>query len=144
MADAIEAMVRQGISLRQASTQLQITLTTTDCETLQRRRSFQKLLQAARLRYHNEIGSDPGLTKTALIGKLLLLSDKLMDEGEWDKAGEVLFKVAKIRGDVGADSSVNVFGNLSAKDYADIRKNLEGKDDKPRSSSGSSEVVPIN
>jgi hypothetical protein len=125
LAEVVDLMVRTGISLRQAATELEIPITTSDAENIQRRKSFQKLLRTTKSKLYIELGSDPDVTKIALIGKLLLLSDKLMEEGEWDKASEVLFKCAKIRGDVGVEVATNVFTGLSAKDYSDIRKNLE-------------------
>ena len=118
-------MVRNGLSLRQAANDLNIAVTSVDLENIQRRRSFQEQLRNERKRYYQELGSDPGVTKAALIGRLLILADKLYEQDDFDKSGEVLFKVAKIRGDVGADASVNVFGNLSARDYDQIRKSLE-------------------
>lgn len=123
--EAIQLMVRSGLSLRQATNDLNIAVTSVDLENIQRRRSFQDQLRNERKRYYQELGSDPGVTKAALIGRLLILADKLYEQGDFDKSGEVLFKVAKIRGDVGADAAVNVFGNLSAKDYDQIRRSLE-------------------
>lgn len=125
MADAIEAMVRQGISLRQASTQLQITLTTQDCENIQRRRSFQKLLGSARLRYYAELGTDPEFTKESVVGFLFLAMHKLYEQGDFDKAGEIALKIQKIKGEVGSETNVNVFAELSQKDLHAIRKRLE-------------------
>ena len=118
-------MVRNGLSLRQAANDLNIAVTSVDLENIQRRRSFQEQLRNERKRYYQELGSDPGVTKAALIGRLLILADKLYEEGAFDKSGEVLFKVAKIRGDVGADASVNVFADLSAKEYEEVRKRLK-------------------
>lgn len=125
LADAVDLMVRAGISLRQAAGELEIPITSADAENISRRKSFQKLLRTTKSKLYIELGSDPDISKTLLIGKLLLLSDRLMEEGEWDKCAEVLFKCAKVRGDVGADVATNVFTGLSAKDYSDIRKNLE-------------------
>ena len=129
-------MVRNGLSLRQAANDLNIAVTSVDLENIQRRRSFQEQLRNERKRYYQELGSDPGVTKAALIGRLLILADKLYEQGDFDKSGEVLFKVAKIRGDVGADASVNVFGNLSARDYDQIRKSLEEGNEKQPNNQG--------
>lgn len=126
MTEAVELMVRSGFTLERACGELKVPMTTKEAETIQRRKSFQNLLRAARHRYHQEIGADPQLTKAALVGRLLVLADKLIEAEDYDKASEVLFKIAKIRGDVGADAQVNVFADLSASDYAEIRKNLEG------------------
>lgn len=126
--DAVELMIRSGLSLAKAASELKANITTLEADNILRRRSFQKLLAAARHRYYTEIGSDPNLTKTAIVGKLLILADKLTEEGEHDKAAEVIFKVAKLRDWIGSDSNINVFGGLTARDYADIRKSLDKPD----------------
>lgn len=118
-------IVRDGVSLRQAATILQLPLTTQDCRNIERRKSYQKLLWAARHRYYAEIASDPQRTKVATIGNLQLLAQRLMDEGQYEKTAEVLFKLAKMEGWVGPESNVNVFGSLSHKDLQNIREELK-------------------
>lgn len=117
-------MVRESRSLKEVVTQLGIPLTTDEVDTLGRRRSFRDLLRSARNRLHNEIGSDPMRTKDALLGQLQLQADNLEASGEYDKAAEVLFKVAKIKGYLSEESTVNVFAGLTAKDFDAIRKRL--------------------
>jgi hypothetical protein len=126
--EAIDLMVRNGLTLRVAAQQLNIPVTAGDCENIQRRRSFQKLLRDARGRYHAEVGGDPGLSKISTIGRLSLLAQKLEDEGSFDKAASTLAQLAKIAGWLAPDASVNVFSDLSARDYAEIKKNLTSAD----------------
>jgi hypothetical protein len=121
---AAELMVAEGISLKEAISQLQVPLTTDECQTIQRRKSFRDLLRAARTRLHNEIGSDPSRNKEALIGQLQLQADNLEASGEYDKAAEVLFKIAKVKNYLGDEQTVNVFAGLTAKDFDAIRKRL--------------------
>lgn len=117
-------MVRNGSTLREAATQLQVPITSADCENIQRRKGFQKLLRDARNQYHAEVGADPGLTRNATVGRLSILAEALAGAGELDKAAEVLFKMAKLAGWMQADSTVNVFGGLTSKDYEEVRKRL--------------------
>jgi hypothetical protein len=124
LTEAIQLMVRNGLSLRQAANDLNIAVTTVDLENIQRRRSFQALLRSERSRYYQELGSDPSLTKECVIGKLLLLADKLYEQGDYDKSGEILFKIEKIRGHVGSDQAVNIFHGLSAKELEEARRRL--------------------
>lgn len=131
--DAVELMIRSGLSLAKAASELKANITSLEAENILRRRSFQKLLAAARYRYYNEIGSDPSLTKTALIGKLSLLSDRLLEEGEYDKAAEVLFKLAKLQNWVGVENNVNVFHGLSARELEEARKRLADRNPTPAS-----------
>lgn len=56
---------------------------------------------------------------------MINLSQKLEDEGEHDKAAEVLFKIAKMTGWVGPESTVSVFGELSQRDLDAIRTKLK-------------------
>lgn len=124
LTEVVELMVRNGISLRQAAGELNAAITTTDAENIQRRKSFQKLLRDARNRFHAEVGSDPGLTKACTIGRLSILAQKLSDEGESDKAAEVLFKLAKLAGWLAPETATNVFAGLTARDYDEVRKRL--------------------
>src|SRR5690242_1202712 len=114
-------MVRQGITLRQAAADLGQMLTVEEAEDAFRRRSFTRLLWAARNRWFAEIAEDPERSKAAKIGQLEILAKKLEDEGAHDKAAEVIFKIAKIEGWLTPDSTVNVFGSLSAKEFAEVR-----------------------
>lgn len=120
-------MARLGLGLRAAALEVGVELTVEEAELIQRRKSFGALLWTARNRYHQEVAGDPERTKKALIGALYILAQRLSEEGESDKAAEVLLKVAKIEGWVGPDSNVNVFGNLSSKDYNDLRKTFESR-----------------
>jgi len=124
MPEAAELMVRESRSLKEVISLLGIPLTTDECETIGRRKSFRDLLRAARTRLHNEIGSDPSRNKEALIGQLQLQADNLEAAGEYDKAAEVLFKIAKVKNYLGDEQTVNVFAGLTAKDFDAIRKRL--------------------
>lgn len=123
--EAIDLMVRNGISLRTATQQLNVQITQGDCEKIQRRKNFQKLLRDARNRYHLEVGADPGLSKASTIGRLSVLATKLEADDQLDKAAEVLFKLAKLAGWLAPDASVNVFQGLTAKEYDEVRKKLQ-------------------
>jgi hypothetical protein len=137
--EAIDLMVRNGVTLRAATQQLNVMISQSDCENIQRRRSFQKALRDARNRYHLEVGADPGLTKASTIGRLSILASRLEGEDSFDKAAEVLFKLAKLAGWLAADASVNVFQGLTAKEYEEVRKKLT---DVSRPSS-SSTLLPV-
>lgn len=125
LSSAIEMMVREGVSLRQAATVLGVAITTQELDNIERRKSFKQMLWAARHRFWQELGSDPERTKASTIGQLQLLAQKLTDDGEYDKAAEVLFKIAKAEGWVGSESTVNVFAGLSAKEFSELRERLK-------------------
>ena len=124
LSEAVERMVRSGLSLRQATMEMSIPASSADCETIQRRKSFQQLLWQTRLRYFTELGSDPLRTKQAAIGKLELAFQSLMEAGEFDKAAEVQFKIAKMEGWVGPEQQISVLGELTAKELEEAKTKL--------------------
>jgi hypothetical protein len=122
-------MARTGCSLREAVTELQVEIGNEEAALILRRASFLRLLWEARHRYFAELAKDPNFSQDSVIGKLIVLAQKLEESGAHDKAGEVLFKISKIKGWVGPESQVSVFGELSQRDLDAIRKKLE-KDSK--------------
>lgn len=125
--EAAQYMARNGSSLKETVTELRKELTSEECHLLLRRATFQKILWEARHRYFTELGRDPSYSKDAAIGKLIDLSQKLEESGEFDKAAEVVLKVAKIQGWVGPESTVSVFGELSQRDLDAIREKVAPK-----------------
>lgn len=122
--DAVEIMARTGCGLVQAAKELEVDITVEESSKIYQRKGFQKILWDARHRYNTDIGRDPGFGQDAIVGKMLLLAEKLDEEGSFDKAAEVLLKIAKIRGYVGPEGQVNVFGELSQKDLDAIRETV--------------------
>ena len=122
--EAADLMARTGASLSQAVTQLGLIKSMDECNALWRRSTFQRVLWEARHRFFNEIGTNANFKKETAIGRLLTLAQKLEVEGKFDAAAEVVFKIAKMNGWTGPESTVNVFGDLSQKDIDSIRKKL--------------------
>lgn len=128
--EAADIMVREGKTLKEAVTELAVPLSSQECVTIMRRKSFQGLLRQARNRQAQEVASDPGHNKVSLVGKLLILAEKLILEGQLDKAAEVLFKAARLEDWVGEGGQVNIFGNLTQKDLDDMKAKLDLPKDK--------------
>jgi len=122
--EAVELMVQNGLSLKQAAMELNKDVTSAECETILRRKSFNRLLWEARYRFFNKIATDPNFKKESTIGKLLVLAEKLEAEGDHAKAADAIFKAAKVAGFVGPEQTVSVFGELSAKDLEAIRQTV--------------------
>src|SRR5208283_8016 len=122
--EAVELMVQNGLSLKQAAMDLNKDVTSAEAELILRRRSFNRLLWEARHRYFANLGNSPNFKKETIIGKLLSLAQKLEDEGDSAKAADSLFKAAKIAGFVGPESTVSVFGELSQSDLNSIRDSI--------------------
>lgn len=119
-------MVQEGKSFPQACSEEEVFLQTAEADKHFKRASFQKVLRQARHRFHNEIARDPERNKTTLIGQLQVCADKLMAEGSFDKAAEVLLKISKIEGWAGPDN-VQVFGNLTQTQIDQAREALQKK-----------------
>jgi hypothetical protein len=119
--EAVQLMARDGCSLQQAATILGERISVEEANRIIKKLSFQELLWEARHRYFGELGANPNWNKQAAIGKLLDLARKLDEDGQFDKAAEVVFKIAKMSDWVGPESTVNVFGELSQADMDDIR-----------------------
>ena len=124
MLDAANLMAMTGCSLKQAATDLDLDVTSEECNNIIRREGFQKLLQEARHKHFHDLGSDPNYSKDSAVGKLIVLSQKLEEEGSFDKAAEVVLKIAKIQGWVGPESNVSVFGELTQRDLDAIREQV--------------------
>ena len=122
--EAANLMAQTGCSLSQAATHLQRVISIDECNQILRRATFQRVLWEARHRFFSELGSNPNYKKETAIGRLLSLAEKLEQEGRFADAAEVTFKVCKINGWTGPESTVNVFGDLSQKDIDNIRKKL--------------------
>jgi hypothetical protein len=131
MKDAAEIMVRESKSLAQAITDLGISLSSVEVKKVERRPSFQRLLWDARNQWNKEIADIPTRTKQSTIGQLQLIAQKLVEEGSYDKAAEVLFKLSKLENWVGETGTVNVFGGLSQRDIDDLKKRIPKEEKVP-------------
>lgn len=123
--DAIEVMARRGLELREAVAELDLPVTGDEIKTIERRKSFDRLLWEARHKYFNELATSPNFKKDTIIGRFLAQAQKLEALGAYDKAAEVLFKAAKAAGFVGPESTVSIFGELSQNDLDEIRRKVE-------------------
>jgi hypothetical protein len=135
-------MVRQGLSLAQAATQLSIPVTSHEVDLIMRRVTFQRLIWTCRHRFYKELATDIDRTKISTIGQLVALSQKQTELGDFDKAAETLFKIAKLENWVGEGGQVNVFAGLSQKDIDEMKAKLEDKDESKGSVNGTEPSRP--
>lgn len=122
---AARMVVRQNIPLRQACAELDLSVSSQESEKIFKSEAFQKILQIERNVYARELANTPGRDKTSSLGLLVYLVQKLIDEQQWDKAVVALEKLMKAEGWTGADSTVNVFAGLTAKEYSELLKEVE-------------------
>jgi hypothetical protein len=120
-----EEMARNNSALKVAALDIGVTLDPAEAERIGRRKDFQEILRIERNKYHAAVGNDPTRTKSTVIGMMWIAAERLAREGEHEKSAQVLERVAKIEGWAGADTNVNVFGDLTAKDLNEAQKKLE-------------------
>lgn len=138
-----ELMVQSGVSFLQAAVELGIKVDPDEAEATSRRKEFAEILRTEKNKYHQMIANDPTRTKSVVLGQLVLLADKLTRDGEYDKAAGVLEKLAKLEGWQGADSNVNIFAGLTAKDIAEARARItEGLPGGPGKSNSTQSKAP--
>jgi hypothetical protein len=126
MLDAIELIVRQNLSLRQAAQQLGQEITPQEADNIQGRIRFLDLLEEARLKYYAEIGSNPRLTRDVVVGLLFKLAERLTADREDAKASDSLFKLSKVQGWIaGEGSDAPVLANLTQDDIDRLRGELK-------------------
>lgn len=123
LTEVVDLMLSERLPFLAASTILfpERTLSPTDAAAIQRRTSFRNLLAAATRRYYAERGSPADTDKTVLVGSMMDDAKRLRDAGKPKEASEVVASAAKILGYVGADTNVNLFGEVS---HADLQRKL--------------------
>lgn len=125
MARAAEMMVRRGLSIHQAASELDVKLVSDELKKAEKSQTFQELLWTERHRFYNEIASNPGRTKTSMLGLLTLAIQNLALQAEWDKVAECIFKLARIEGWTNSDDSKVVIANVTQADIDAARLELE-------------------
>jgi hypothetical protein len=123
--EAIRLMVQSGKSLKASAAELQVIISVDEANQILRRTAFQKALQEEKHRYFNELGSNPNFRKETAIGRLLRNAEKLELNEKWADAAEVIYKICKMQGWTGPESTVNVFGELSQRDLDEIKEKLQ-------------------
>lgn len=142
MFDAAEIMVRESKSLTQAATDLGISVSGPELKKIEKRPSFQRVLWDARNKWNKEVADIPSRTKQSTIGMLQVIAQKLYEEGNFDKAAEVLLKLSKLEGWVGEGGQVNVFGSLSNADLEKLKAKVKKIDESGNGAGTTSETLP--
>ena len=126
-----EAMIRQSLSYQEAILKLGIPsetrLTLDELMPMSRRKTFVAALRTERHNQETEIANDPGATKQAAIGALMICASRLMESNAYDKAAEVWLKIARMQGWVGAESTVNVFQGLKPAEYSELQRAVRAR-----------------
>lgn len=145
MFDAIELIVRRILTLRQAAQQLGVDITPQQADNIQGRLRFQDALEDARLKYYAEIGSNPRLTKDAVVGQLFLLAPRLTEDREDAKAADALLKLAKVQNWTSGEDYKDkpVYGNLTQADIDRLRAEVNAKQEEEEQTSKATKPAPV-
>lgn len=119
-----EEMVRNNTSLKQAALDLGIQLDPDEVTKLGRRKDFQEILRIEKNKFHAAVANDPTRTKSAALGMMWVLAERLMAEGELEKAAQTLDKLAKMEGWSGNEGNINIFSGLTARDIAEAKERI--------------------
>lgn len=117
-------MVRNSVSFSQAANDLKLPLSPTECEKVVKRKEFQQILRQEKNAFRQEVANEPGRTKSTAVGMMVLAIENLITEGEWDKAVAAIEKLAKLEGWLGAESNVNIFAGMTARDIATEKERI--------------------
>ncbi|HTQ61140.1 MAG TPA: hypothetical protein VMI32_13000 [Candidatus Solibacter sp.] len=144
MLDAIELIVRRILTLRQAAQQLGVDITPQQADNIQGRIRFQDALEEARLKYYQEIGSNPRLTRDVVIGHMFKLAERLAADGEDAKASEALFRIAKVQGWTSGEAPEDkpVYANLTQADIDRLRAEINAKQEQQEQASKPTKQIP--
>jgi hypothetical protein len=147
---ACELMVKYDLSLRQAAAELGQDISIEEAEALKDRKLFKERLEEKRLAYYSEIGSNPKLTKEAVVGMVFKMAERLAQDREDYKSADALLKLAKMQGWVGAepDSLWKTFSALSQADIDEMKERLKEQEQaqttEPQQSDRAAEPKQVN
>jgi hypothetical protein len=121
---AAEVMARTSCSLKQAALEVGHPLDPDEADKVSRRRDFQEILRVEKNKYYQAVAGDPSRTKSVLIGQMWVAADRLMSEGEFEKAAGILDKIAKVEGWAGNEGNINIFSGLTARDIEEAKQRI--------------------
>lgn len=121
---AAEVMVRTQCSLKAAALEVGHPLDPDEADKVSRRRDFQEILRIEKNKFYQGIANDPSRTKSVIVGQMWFLADRLISEGEYERAAGVLDKLAKMEGWAGNEANINIFSGLSQRDIQEARERL--------------------
>lgn len=120
-------MVRTQCSLKQAALEVGHPLDPDEADKVSRRRDFQEIHRVEKNKYYSTVANDPTRTKSVVLGQMWVLADRLIAEGEFEKAAGVLDKLSKMEGWSGNEGNINIFSGLTARDIAEARDRIQEK-----------------
>lgn len=117
-------MVRTNCSLKAAASEIGHPLDPDEADKVTRRRDFQEILRIEKNKFYTAVANDPTRTKAVVLGQMWFLADRLISEGEYEKAASVLDKLGKMEGWSGNEGNINIFSGLTHRDIAEAKARL--------------------
>jgi hypothetical protein len=135
---AAEVMVRSNSTLKSAAVEVGHPIDPDEADKVSRRRDFQEILRVEKNKFYAGVANDPTRTKSVVLGQMWFLADKLISEGEYERAAGVLDKLSKMEGWSGNEGNINIFSGLTARDIAEARQRIVSAKIKDRTGMGES------
>lgn len=97
-----------------------------ECDAILKTPEWQAAIRASRNKFFKELASDPQRSRNTAVGQLLYAVQRLLEVESYDKAVAALSQLFKVEGwNKEANAQVNIFQDLSSRDFAAIRERLK-------------------
>jgi hypothetical protein len=136
MKQLADEMVASGSSISIAAANLGLPLTKDELIRTASREEFRGFLRKAKNELRTSVADDPARTKRAAVGAMWLAIEGLLEEGKNEEAVSAIEKLGKIEGWVGADSNINIFQGMTARDIENEKKRILEKLELSKQSAG--------
>lgn len=122
---AAAIMVVEGCSLFAATDRLGLGIRNAECENIVRTKAFKKVLETERNKLYKELANDPSRNRTAAVGQLVFIINRMVELEQYDKAAKAIMDLAKLEGWTSEQTTLNIFNDLNAKDLAALRAKFQ-------------------
>jgi len=126
-APAIDLMIQEHVTFPQATALLGKDLTPDQCVGHSRRQAFRELYQAMLLAHYATKGGVEQTQKAVIVGAILDDAERLRALLKFKEAADATDKAAGILGLKGAETTFNLWGDLSGTDLQRAREEIQAR-----------------
>ena len=124
---AIDLMILEHVTFQQATTLLGKDLSPEQCVGHSRRQAFRDLYRAMLLAHYATKGGVESTQKAVIVGAILSDAERLREMGKMKEAADATDKAAGILGLKGAETTFNLWGDLSGTDLQRAREEIQAR-----------------
>ncbi len=125
--DAIKLMIEERLDFATAASFCGENLSPEEAANHQRRDIFKAIHAKISREYYENKSTPAQHSKSRLIGEMRDITQRLLLQGKFKEAADVIGQTAKIDGMVGPDVQNNIFANLTGDDLVKMREALSEK-----------------